>query len=212
MKLTILGASGHGRVVADIAEKLGYTEIDFLDDNPQLKFCGKYPVTGTTALAATLTHALFVAMGDRLLRARMLNELFEQGKSVATLVHPKAVVAATVELGKGTVVMAGAVINPNVRVGRGCIVNTCASIDHDCVVGDYVHVAVGAHLCGAVTVGDLTLIGAGATVINNLNIAPDIVVGAGGVVVKSLEFSGIYVGVPTHLKKRKFPGGGIFNN
>ena len=202
MKLTILGAAGHGRVVADIAELLGYAEIDFLDDNPQLKFCGKYPVTGKTALAATLTHDLFVAIGDRELRARMLEELFAQGKSIPTLVHPKAVVAATVELGKGTVVMAGAVINPNVRVGRGCIVNTCASIDHDCVVGAYVHVAVGAHLCGAVTVGDLTLIGAGATVINNLDICQNCVIGGGAVVVRAISISGTYVGVPAHRQNR----------
>ena len=33
MKLTIIGASGHGKVVAEIAALCGYHAIDFLDDD-----------------------------------------------------------------------------------------------------------------------------------------------------------------------------------
>ena len=44
--LMIIGASGHGKVIADIAEKNGYTEIFFLDDNDTIKYCGNYPVVG----------------------------------------------------------------------------------------------------------------------------------------------------------------------
>ena len=32
-KIVIIGASGHGKVIADIAEKNGYEEIVFLDDD-----------------------------------------------------------------------------------------------------------------------------------------------------------------------------------
>ena len=32
-KLLIIGASGHGKVVADMAMKSGYEEIAFLDDD-----------------------------------------------------------------------------------------------------------------------------------------------------------------------------------
>jgi D-arabinose 1-dehydrogenase-like Zn-dependent alcohol dehydrogenase len=34
-KLAIIGASGHGKAVADIAVKVGYEEILFLDDNEE---------------------------------------------------------------------------------------------------------------------------------------------------------------------------------
>ena len=43
-KLAIIGASGHGRVVADIARRNGYKEIVFLDDNDSIHECGGYPV------------------------------------------------------------------------------------------------------------------------------------------------------------------------
>lgn len=39
-QIVIVGASGHGKVIADIAEKNGYTEILFLDDNKEVKTCG----------------------------------------------------------------------------------------------------------------------------------------------------------------------------
>lgn len=42
-KLVIIGASGHGKVVADIAKKTGYHEIVFLDDNENIHECGGYP-------------------------------------------------------------------------------------------------------------------------------------------------------------------------
>lgn len=91
MKLTIIGAPGHGKVIADIAEKCGYTEIDFLDDNPELCCCGRYPVVGASALAKNVTNELFVAIGNNPVRARILDGLFADGHAIATLIHPDTV-------------------------------------------------------------------------------------------------------------------------
>ena len=38
-RLIIIGASGHGKVIADIAARCGYTDIAFLDDNPNIREC-----------------------------------------------------------------------------------------------------------------------------------------------------------------------------
>ena len=190
MKLTIIGASGHGKVCADIAEKTGYDEIEFLDDNISLQTCGKWPVVGCVEKANSIQNDLFVAIGNSDIRKKMMN------RKCVTLIHPNAVIADDVSIGDGTVVMAGAVINPGARIGRGVIVNTCSSIDHDCVVGDFVHVSVGAHLCGTVTVGEGTWIAVGASIINNLNICSGCTIGAGAVVIRDLSEPGTYVGVP----------------
>lgn len=42
----IIGAGGHGKVVADCGVAMGYEDIVFLDDDKQVKTCGKYPVVG----------------------------------------------------------------------------------------------------------------------------------------------------------------------
>lgn len=197
MKLIIIGASGHGKVCADIAEKNGYTEIEFLDDNRSLQTCGKWPVVGCASDAAGVRNDLFVAIGNAATRKRLMESLPD--RNWATLIHPDAVIADDVMIGDGTAVMAGVVINPGTKIGRGCIVNTCSSVDHDCIIGDYVHISVGAHLSGTVTVGEGTWISVGASVSNNVNICGDCTIGAGAVVVKNLEEEGTYTGVPAKI-------------
>lgn len=198
-KLVIIGASGQGKVIADIATKNDYSEIVFLDDDESIHECGGYPVIGNSSKAGRIDADIIVGIGNADIRKRIQESVPE--KKLVTLIHPDAVVAEDVAIGEGTVVMAGAVINPGARIGKGCIINTCSSVDHDCVVGDYVHIAVGSHLCGTVTVGDGTWIGAGAIVSNNVFICPDCMIGAGAVVIKDIEESGTYVGSPAKKVK-----------
>lgn len=199
MKITIIGASGHGKVVADIAKLNGYDKIEFLDDDLNLDACGPYPVVGGTNRA--VDGDVFVAVGNSRIRRRL-----SRGRTPVTLIHPAAVVAADAVIGEGTVIMAGAVINPGTIIGRSCIINTCASIDHDCVLENYVHVAVGAHLCGTVTIGENTWIGAGSTVSNNVFICANVLTGVGAVVIKDIREEGTYIGVPAKKMVKQIPG------
>lgn len=194
-RLIIIGASGHGKVIADIAVKIGYTDIAFLDDRADVTDCAGFPVLGSTKEYAQFPDAdFFFGIGNPNVRERFHRLL--NGYSVVTLIHPDAVISRRVEIGKGTVVMAGAVINTDTTIGEGCIINTCSSVDHDNRLGDFVHVAVGAHLCGTVEVGHRTWIGAGATVSNNISVCDDCLIGAGAVVVKDIKEKGTYIGVP----------------
>lgn len=202
-KLLIIGANGHGKVILDIALKLNkYKEIAFLDDNENIKECmGKVVIGNTKKLEQYIDeYDMVVAIGNALIRKRILDNIFEAKGSVPVLIHPSAVIGMNVEIGKGTVIMAGAIVNPSVQIGTGCIVNTGATIDHDCIIGDYVHVSVGSHLAGTVTVGDNTWIGIGAVIINNVDIVSDVIVGAGSVVIGHIQDVGTYMGVPAKKK------------
>ena len=189
--MIIIGASGHGKVIADIAAKNGYEDIVFLDDNERITECAGFPVIGKTAQAPNIDGDKIVAIGNAKIRERIQNQI-----ETITLIHPDAVISRRVKIGQGSVVMAGTVINSDVVIGRGCIVNTCASIDHDCKIGDYVHVSVGTHVAGTCEIGKGTWIGAGAVVSNNVKICGDCMVGAGAVVIKDIREVGTYVGVP----------------
>lgn len=196
-KLLIIGASGHGKVVADIAIKDGYEEIVFLDDNESIKICLGYPVIGkTNEVNQYSKYEFFVAIGDPRIREKIQSQLISKGMKIAILIHPKAIIASNVVLGQGTVVMAGTVINSESKIGQGCIINTGATIDHDNILEDYVHVSVGSHLAGSVKVQTRTWIGIGALVNNNVTICSDCMIGAGAVVVKNIEKSGKYIGIP----------------
>lgn len=193
-KIVVIGASGHGKVIADIASKNGYSEIVFLDDNENAHECGDYPVIGKSSEVGKIDADVIVGIGNAAIRKRIQESVSED--KMVTLIHPNAVVAEDVEIGIGSVIMAGAVINSGSKIGKGCIINTCSSVDHDCNLEDYVHIAVGSHLCGTVNVGEKTWIGAGAIVRNNISICSDCMIGAGAVVVNDIEEKGTYVGVP----------------
>lgn len=193
-QLLIIGASGHGKVVADIAELNGYDSILFFDDNDSLKNCGKYPVVGKSLDISRYDGDVIVAIGNARIREQLLEKFSD--RNVPILIHPNATIASTVKIGMGTVVMAGAVINADAVIGKGVIINTCSSVDHDCIIDNYSHISVGAHVAGTVHIGDRTWIGAGATISNNINICSDCMIGAGAVVIKDINESGTYVGVP----------------
>ena len=196
-RLVIIGAGGHGKVVADIAKNNGYEDIVFIDDNKALTACGNYPVIGSIEEAFRYTDRDFVvAIGNAKIRQKVQSMLTERGLQIATLIHPNAVIGEHVTISEGSVVMAGVVVNPYTKIGRGCILNTCSSLDHDCIIGDFVHISVGAHVAGTVTIGDRSWIGIGASVSNNMGIVSDCMIGAGAVVIHDLCESGTYIGVP----------------
>lgn len=150
--------------------------------------------------AAGIADAV-VAVGDCRARMEIGARLSRRGFRLAAVIHPRAVVAAGVNLGAGTVVAAGAVINPGARVGSKVIINTGATIDHECIIEDGAHVSPGAHLGGRVRIGTGTWVGIGASIIQGIHIGNWSMVGAGAVVVKNLGDNVMACGVPAKVVK-----------
>lgn len=194
-KLVIIGAGGHGKVVADIAAKSGYEIVGFLDENPTIGTCCGYPILGgVEQIVRYRDECCFViAIGSNEARCAIAAQYDVEW---TTLIHPAAVVGAGVTIGVGTVVMATAVISPAATVGAHCIINTGAVVEHDSCVGNFVHIAPKVALGGTVCVGDGSQIGIGACVKNNITITENVQVGAGAAVIHSIEESGTYAGVP----------------
>lgn len=196
-QVIIVGASGHGKVVADIVQKSGDTVVGFLDDNPAMdeKFAG-FPVLGKTEKFVDYKKCKFViAIGNAGIREKIANKL--DGVSWYTAIHPSAQISdIETSMGEGTVVMANAVINSGVRIGRHCIINSGAIVEHDNQIEDFVHISVGTKLAGTVHVGKSSWVGIGTVVNNNLSICERCMIGAGAVVVRNIKEPGTYVGVP----------------
>lgn len=197
--LVIIGAGGHGRVCAEIAELNGYQKILFLDDGN----AGNIEIAGKTEdfIKYLSDCDFFVAIGNNNVRRSFLYRIMENKGQIATLIHPDSTVSAHATVGVGTAVMAGAVINTGTVIGKGAIINTCSSVDHDCRIGDFAHVSVGAHLAGTVSVGERCFVGAGAIVINNISICKDCIIGAGSTVISDIKKEGTYVGSPVRKIK-----------
>jgi sugar O-acyltransferase (sialic acid O-acetyltransferase NeuD family) len=194
-KLIIIGAGGHGKVLADNALKNGYTDVCFVDDR-MTGSCMDFPIVGVCADIPKLNDGntdFIIGIGNNAVRKRIAETYDVRW---VTLIHPSAQIAVNVSVGKGTAVMAGAVINACATVGAHCIINTHAVVEHDNVLEDYVHISPNAALGGAVRIGERSWIGLGTAVINNIDICKNCIVGAGAVVVHNITESGTYISVP----------------
>lgn len=201
-KIVIFGAGGHAKVVIDAIEMAGRHEVAFLADADRVRVgtwlkgylvCSEQE--GFAAGKRGFNHA-FVAIGQNETRKRIAHMAKGCGFTLATIVHPAAVVSTGATLGAGTLVMPGCVINADAVVGTNVIINTSSIVEHDCRVGDNSHIAPGVTLCGGVNIGDDTLIGAGAIILPGVKVGARATVGAGAVVLSNVPDGATAKGIP----------------
>lgn len=202
MRLLIIGGGGHGRVVADAAERSGgkSVEIAFLDDGyPALAMAGPWKVIGRFADLEGLRarfDACIPALGEARLRLSLLERARAAGFKLPVVVHPQAVLSQYARLEHGSFVAAGAAVIIGSELGPGCIVNTGATVDHDCRLAAGVHVCPGAHLAGSVEIGARTWFGIGAVARQGVRIGADVIVAAGAVCLEDVRDGVTVSGVP----------------
>lgn len=177
--LYIYGASGHGKVIADIARACCYSNLEFIDDGDN-----QYKNFGD--ISDKKNADFIIAIGNNQVRQKLQEKLSNLGLSIISLIHPSAIVSSSVRIGRGTVVMPNVVINANATIGDGVILNTSCIVEHDCEIGDYAHLSPNVALAGNVEIGANTHIGIGSSLIHGLQIGRNTIVGAGSVVVRSI--------------------------
>lgn len=201
MNLVIFGAGGHAKVAIEAVQRQGtYTPHALIDE---LSYGHSlYGIPVKREIDETDDISFIVAIGDNKVRKEKYERCLSRGWRPATIIHPTAVVAGDVTVGRGTVIFAGAIINAATTIGENCIINTGATIDHDCRIGSHVHVAPGCHLAGDITIGEGTLLGIGAVAIPKVKIGSWVIAGAGAAIVDNVEDRDTVAGVPARTLKR----------
>lgn len=206
MRLAILGASGHGKVIADAAGQLGWQDVIFFDDAwPSVKENGPWSVNGPTErLIEQVSEfdGVVVGIGNNRIHEERQCELARAGANLVSIVHPAATVSSHASFGPGTVVFANAVINPCANVGGGVIVNTGAVVEHDCVVGNFAHISPNAVLAGGVKLGQQVWVGACASIKQLISVGDASIVGMGAVVTKDVGSGVTVVGNPARIRRQ----------
>ncbi len=198
--MNIYGASGHGKVIIDIARSQNISVNCVLDDNPEVKMISGFKVTHEVTEDVRKGNSI-LAIGENRIRKNLAEKF--QGKFSEALCHSSAVISPSAILGKGTVVMGNANINAEVVIGEHCIINTGAVVEHDCILGDFVHISPNAALAGNVSVGEGSQIGIGAVVIPGIKIGNWVTIGAGTVVIDNIPDAAVVVGNPGRILKYK---------
>lgn len=202
-RLAILGASGHGKVIADAALLSEWDDVVFYDDAwPSRKANGYWPVVGDTkALLENVGEidGVIVAIGDNSIRQKKSFQLQQAALPLASVIHPTAIISKYSRVGKGCFIAASTVVNADSIIGDHAIINTAAVIEHDCYIGAACHISPSASLAGGVVVGERSWVGINATVRQLVKLGDDVIVGAGSVVIKDVQSGTTVVGNPAKI-------------
>ncbi|MBE4605623.1 acetyltransferase [Vibrio navarrensis] len=203
----ILGASGHGKVVAEIAELNGYSDIHFYDDRyPELHIIEHWNVVGDSeALLASVEQyaCVAVAIGSNAIRLNKHRQLLEAGARMPSLVHPSAIISGYATIAGGCVVMANAVVSPFAVVGQTCIVNTGAIVEHDCHLADGVHLSPNSAIAGGTQIGECAWLGIGAVTRQLVSVGEGATIGAGATVIGNVAANTVVMGTPAKIQTIK---------
>jgi UDP-perosamine 4-acetyltransferase len=204
-----IGAGGHARALLEIVLLRGEFEVVGLLDEDASRHdreLSGVPILGGDELLPQLfsdgirTAFLGVGgVGDNRPRARVFERVRSIGFRFADVIHPTAIVAKSVVMGDGVVLMAGVIVNSGARLGENVIINTGAVVDHDAIIGDHVHIASGAVLSGGVEVGSYSHVGTGASIRQNVRIGQEAVVGVGAAVIGDVGQGETVAGVPARV-------------
>lgn len=205
-RVLILGAGSHGRMLADYLQAVSdYEVVGFTDASQETtgKSFSGIPVVGTDEVVTDFWRegkidCAIIGIGDANLagRVHLFEMLVEIGVPQLTYLHPMAFVAASAQLGSGTVIMPGSVVGPRARIGDNVVIYSGVVIEHDCVVGDHAFFGPGVVISGRVSLGKRAFLGAGSTVLPGLVIGEGATVAAGAVVVTDVAAGSTVAGVP----------------
>ena len=167
--LLVMGAGQYGVMAKEIAESMGvFDRIAFLDDSfasrhpEQREGSCQIPLIGTFAdlpkFAAEFRYG-FVAIGNPALRRKLIEQLQQNGFTLATLVHPTAYVSPSAQLDAGCCVEPNATVQTGATLKTATFIASGAVIRHNATVGEFCHVD-----CNAV-VNTLAVIPAGTHIL-----------------------------------------------
>lgn len=211
LPVLILGAGGHGRVLAEAISASGRKVAGFLDTDLSVQgreFDGVAVLGDDTVLADWPPQRAVITIGigstsKTDARRAVYEKAKRNGYAVPVIFHPSALVSNSAELSEGVQIMAGAIVQCRARIGENTICNSGAIVEHDCQIGRDCHISPGVVLSGSVRIGDGCHIGAGAVVIQGICIGRDVTVGAGAVVIRNVGDGETVIGNPAKKLIRK---------
>ncbi len=204
--LILIGASGFGREVAWLVERINRVEptwnlLGFIDDSDALQgqTVNGYPVLGRTEDIVRFPDAYFVcAVGASKVRERIIERIISYNPSIrfGTVIDPTVEMSDLVTIGEGTIICAHTIITVNISIGSHVIINLDCTVGHDAILHDFVTLYPSVNVSGITEIGRCSELGTGMQIIQGKTVGEYSIVGAGAVVVKDIPSRCTAVGSP----------------
>lgn len=204
-KLIIIGASGFGREVTWLVERINEKDptwelLGFLDDNEGLKgtIINGYPVLGTTKNVADFQAEYVCAIGSSKIRESIINRVLTLCPDIrfATLIDPSVEMSHLIEIGEGTIICAHNILTVNIVIGKHVIINLDCTVGHDAIINDFATLYPSVNVSGITNIGKCSEMGTGVQIIQGKTVGNYSIVGAGAVIIKDIPDKCTAVGSP----------------
>lgn len=210
-KIVLIGASGFGREVAYIIERINaikptYELTGFLDDGPSFNSDSQingYPWLGTSDWIIDHKDEFVCncTIGFPETKSKIQRRLSEKGVSFETIIAPEASVAPYTEIGPGSVLYWHSIVSVNCKIGAGVLISGGVRIGHDSVVGDYTTIMAGTGISGFCDIGAEVKMGGHAFVIPGRKVGDKATVAAGSIVFTNVKAGTTVLGNPAKRMK-----------
>ena len=209
--LIIIGASGFGREVAWLVERVNavrptWNLKGFIDDNESIQGqrINNYGVLGKTEDVLKYPDACYVcAIGSARIREKVIARIYTLNPQIkfATLIDPSVIMSDRVAVGEGTIICAHTIITVNIEIGRHVIINLDCTVGHDAIIEDYVTLYPSVNVSGITHIGRCCELGTGMQIIQGKCVGANTIVGAGAIVVCDIPENCTAVGSPAKVIK-----------
>jgi len=113
---------------------------------------------------------VIIGLGNPILRKKAFYKLKEKNVKLYNLIHPKAHIDETCEVGEGNVITPDCYFSCDVKIGNGNYFNGFTNSGHDVKIGDFNFIGPHVHFLGDAFVGDLNSIGTMSVLLPNSKI------------------------------------------
>lgn len=173
MRLLIYGSKEFALTVMELVRHCGHESVGMVDDfNSGSGILGNIETVRRDF--SPNEYGMVLAIGYSNLTARWLawERIVAAGYISPTLIHPRAYVADTAQVGQGCMVMAGAIVDVRAKLGDAVVAWPGVCINHDVVIGNNTFLSPNSTICGCSVVGVNTFIGANAVIADHCSVPP----------------------------------------
>ena len=197
-RVILVGAASFAEEISDLASAAGFEVAAWIEglDRGAQDADHDPPILWADDQAAFEPDLPILPAIGSVERMGIVRRLVAEGRRLATLIHPSAVVSQSAVVEPGCVIFPLVVVGARSRIAEGSVLNRGSLVGHHTEIGRYSFLGPGANVAGKVTAGEQVYIGAGAVVRDHLHIGDRAVVGMGAVAVKNVPADVTVVGVP----------------
>ncbi|GAA4080578.1 acetyltransferase [Flavobacterium cheonanense] len=201
--LIIIGAGGLAREIYDLAKICSKNETLFKikgflsKDDTGIEAMG-YPkiLSNVIDYSVEENDCFFCAIGDVIVRKRVVETIISKGGEFINLIHPTAIVSPSVKLGIGIGIKSHCVISSDVEIDSFSFLQSSVIMGHDVKIGKFCQINSFAFFAGYVKINNNATINAGAKLLQNVVVEEQAIVGMGSVVISKVKAGTTVFGNP----------------